>query len=63
VSEPFPGTELHEFPAVLARVLPALPEPLEYRLIGNDLVLRDRSGDVIVAVMRDAVGHVTTIKH
>lgn len=63
VSEPFPGTELHEFPALLARALPALPEPLEYRLIGNDLVLRDRSGDVIVAVLRDAVGQTTTVKH
>lgn len=62
VSAPFPGTELHEFPALLARALPALPEPLEYRLIGNDLVLRSRSGDVIVAVLRDAVGHVTTLK-
>lgn len=62
VSEPFPGTELHEFPELLANALPALPQPLEYRLIGNDLVLRDRSGDVIVAVLRDAVGRVITVK-
>jgi hypothetical protein len=61
VFEPFPATELHEFPAVLAKALPALPRPLEYRLIGNDLVLRDADGDVIVAVLRDAVGGVTTI--
>ena len=60
VFEPFPATELHEFPALLARALPPLPRPLEYRLIGNDLVLRDADGDVIVAVLRDAVGGVTT---
>lgn len=62
VSAPFPGAELSEFPPLLAHALPALPEPLEYRLIGNDLVLRDRSGDVIVAILRDAIGQVTTIK-
>jgi hypothetical protein len=59
---PFPGTELHEFPALLVTALPALPAPLEYRLIGNDLVLRDRSSDVIVAVLPHAVGQIVTIK-
>lgn len=62
VFEPFPAAELHEFPAVLARALPPLPRPLEYRLIGNDLVLRDVDGDVIVGVLRDAVGRVATVK-
>jgi hypothetical protein len=60
VLEPFPATELHEFPARLTKVLPPLPAPLEYRLIGNDLVLRDTGGDVIVAVLRDAIGRVAT---
>lgn len=60
--EPFPAAELHEFPAVLARALPALPHRLEYRLIGNDLVLRDAEGNVIVAVLRDAVGHVAAVR-
>jgi hypothetical protein len=60
VFEPFPATELHEFPALLERALPPLPLALEYRLIGHDLVLRDVRGDVIVAVLRDAVGHVLT---
>jgi len=58
VFEPFPATELHEFPALLARTLPPLPSALEYRLIGNDLVLRAVEDDVIVAVLRDAVGGV-----
>jgi hypothetical protein len=58
VFEPFPATQLHEFPALLARTLPPLPSALEYRLIGNDLVLRAVEDDVIVAVLRDAVGGV-----
>jgi hypothetical protein len=62
VLEPFPAAELHEFPALLERALPPLPRRLEYRLIGNDLVLRDAEGNVIVAVLRDAVGHVAAVK-
>lgn len=58
--EPFPGTDLYDFPHQLAAALPGLPAPLEYRLIFNDLVIRDTSADIIVAVLRDAVGHVTT---
>lgn len=61
VLEPFPATELTEFPPVIARMLPPLPAGLEYRLIDNDLVLRDTSADVIVDVLRNALG-VTTIK-
>lgn len=60
VFEPFPAAELHPFPALLARTLPPLPAALEYRLIGNDLVVREVSGNVIVAVLRDAVGGVAT---
>lgn len=62
VFEPFPATELHEFPALLARALPPLPPTLEYRMIGNDLVLRQVADDVIVAVLRDAVGGVALTK-
>jgi len=62
VLEPFPTTELYEFPAKLSEVLPALPAPLEYRLIDHDLVIRDAEADIIVAVLRDAVGKVYT-KH
>lgn len=62
VFEPFPATELHEFPALLERALPPLPPGLEYRLIGNDLVLRAVGDDVIVAVLRDAVGRAVTTR-
>ena len=58
--QPFPATELYDFPERLADALPALPAPLEYRLIGNDLVIRDTQADIIVAVLRDAVGTMTT---
>jgi hypothetical protein len=60
VLQPFPTNELHEFPPVLARALPELPPTLEYRLIGNDLVIRDTVGDLIIAVLRDALGNWTT---
>ena len=62
VFEPFPTNELHDFPQALANALPALPARLEYRLIGSDLVLRDVEADLIVAVLRDAVGHVATVR-
>ena len=56
------GHEVREFPALLARALPPLPARLEYRLIGSDLVLRDVEADLIVAVLRDAVGHVAIVR-
>jgi hypothetical protein len=59
---PFPATELYELPVLLNEVLPALPVPLEYRLIDNDLVIRDVEADVIVAVLRDAIGTTTTTR-
>jgi hypothetical protein len=62
VLQPFPANELYDFPRLLADVLPPLPSPVEYRLIGNDLVIRDAEADVIVAVLRDAVGNATTVR-
>jgi hypothetical protein len=61
--EPFPSDALHEFPRVLRDALPPLPAPLEYRLIGHDLVVRDTEADLIVGVLRDAVGgHLTVMR-
>lgn len=57
--ESFPAAQLHDFPVRLERALPALPPVLEYRLIGDDLVLRDVRDEVIVAVLRNAVGAVS----
>ena len=59
--EPFPSTALHEFPRVLHDALPPLPTPLEYRLLGHDLVVRDKEADIIVGVLRDAVGSSLTV--
>jgi hypothetical protein len=62
VLAPFPAEDLLEFPTVLADALPVLPAPLEYRLIGRDLVMRDVQSDVIIGVLPDAVGAVSTLK-
>ena len=62
VLQPFPTNELVEFPAMLRDALPTLPGALEYRLVGNDLVIRDKDADVIVGVLRDAVGNQTTVR-
>ena len=62
VLQTFPTNELADFPAVLRDALPALPGALEYRLVGNDLVIRDRDADIIVGVLRDAVGNLTTVR-
>lgn len=56
VFEPFPSIWLQEFPRVLQDALPPLPTPLEYRLIGHDLAIRDPEADIIVGVLRNAVG-------
>jgi hypothetical protein len=54
-----PAAELYDFPKRLAEVLPLLPAPLEYRLVDNDLVIRDAAADMIVAVLPHAVGAFT----
>ena len=61
VLEPFPPAGLVEFPRVLQDALPPLPTPLEYRLIGHDLVVRDKEADIVVGVLRDAVGSTLTV--
>ena len=60
VLEPFPANELGDFPVTLGEALPRLPAPLEYRLIDNDLVIRDANRDLIIAVLRNALGATTT---
>ena len=42
-------------PAKLLRVLPQLPEDLEYRILGRHLILRDVKGNLVVDFVRDAV--------
>jgi hypothetical protein len=61
VLEPFPSNLLDDFPRVLQDSLPPLPTPLEYRLIGHDLVVRDTEADIIVGVIREALGSTLTV--
>ena len=42
-------------PAKLLRVLPPLPEELEYRILGRHLLLRDVKANLVVDYVRDAV--------
>ena len=60
VLQPFPATALPDLPKVVSDALPPLPLPLEYRLIDNDLAIRDANADLIIAVLRDALGVTTT---
>ena len=42
-------------PGKLLKVLPELPENLEYRILGRHLILRDVSANLVVDFVRDAV--------
>jgi hypothetical protein len=42
--------------------LPKLPAPLEYRMEGHNLVVRDVETDLVVDVLRDAVSPAVTVK-
>jgi len=50
-----PTLPLITVPAKLLRVLPQLPEELEYRILGRHLLLRDVKGNIVVDYVRDAV--------
>jgi len=49
-----PGRHVRVWPALLAG-LPALPEELEYRFVGWDLVLVDVHADLIVDILKGAL--------
>jgi len=44
---------LATFPGNLLKKLPQLPEELEYRIVGRDLVLRDTKANVVVDILRN----------
>lgn len=44
---------LATFPPALLRSLPELPDLLEYRIVGRDLILLDTKGNVVVDVLRN----------
>jgi hypothetical protein len=43
---------LATFPPALLQALPDLPDVLEYRIVGRDLILLDTKGNVVVDVLR-----------
>lgn len=56
VNMPYPvGQPLMTFPPTLLRQLQQLPEDLEYRFVGRDLILRDVKANMIVDVIRHAI--------
>ena len=59
--EPLPSSGLQPFPRVLQDALPPLPTPLEYRLVGHDLVIRDAAADLVVGVLHEAIGSALTV--
>jgi hypothetical protein len=60
VYENYPEWATHEVPVVLVKHLPALPDDVEYRLIGHDLVLWDVLADLILDVLPGAIPHQMT---
>ena len=54
--QPIPSKGLYDFPRSLQAALPPVPAPLEYRLIGHDIVVRDHQAGIVVDVLRNAVG-------
>jgi hypothetical protein len=49
------GQPLMTFPPTLLRQLQQLPEDMEYRFVGRDLILRDVKANIIVDVIRHAI--------
>src|SRR5688572_2564932 len=49
------GQPLMTFPPTLLKQLQELPEDLEYRFVGRDLILRDVKANIIVDVIRHAI--------
>jgi hypothetical protein len=57
-----PQYPLATFPATLLKVMPALPEGLEYRLVSRSLILRDIKANIIIDFLADVFhteGHLT----
>ena len=52
---------LATFPPALLKELPELPKPLEYRLVRQYLILRDREANLIVDVLPNAAPPMNTL--
>ena len=55
VHEPFPWEVGAAMPVSLLPVLPVLPDELQYRFVGRDLVLIDVHADLVVDILRFAL--------
>jgi hypothetical protein len=56
VNEPYPdGMAFQSMPPTLLLKLPQLPKELEYRIVGNNLILRDAGPNLVVDVLPDAL--------
>jgi hypothetical protein len=49
------GQPLPSVPAQLLLTLPSLPEPLEYRIVGQHLLLLDTAADLVVDYILNAI--------
>jgi hypothetical protein len=59
VNERYPdASPLVTFPALLLDALPPLPDGLEYRFMGRDLILRDVASNLIIDVLPDVIAAV-----
>jgi hypothetical protein len=54
INEPLPAEATHEMPVVILRILPALPDDVEYRIVNHDLVLWDIHADLVIDYVRSA---------
>ena len=62
VNQIYPSTyPLATFPPALLRELPELPRPMEYRLVRQDLILRDSEANLIVDVLPNAAPPMTAL--
>lgn len=55
VNEPVEAVFLAAAPTPLLARLPELPAAIEYRFVGNDLILWDADADIVVDVLTDAL--------
>lgn len=63
VNEPFSWALGNVMPPALTAVLPPLPEELQYRLVGADLVLIDIDANLVVDILRDALVTTSFARH
>jgi hypothetical protein len=61
VNEAFSWALGHVLPSTLLTVLPELPEELEYRLVGADLILIDIDAGLVVDILRNALLDTTSV--